>query len=198
MKREDVNQWITDAGVQDEAKRKAAVDAIMSAHGQAVQTEKGKLAGLQTELDTANTTIRGLQDTVAKFDGVDVQGLQNQISTLQSKYDTDVAKLRRDSALDMYLVGRGARNIKAVRALLDDEKIKMDGETLIGAQEQVDSLAQSDSYLFSAKEEPKPQTPEAEGPRMGSGGEHGGSGGDDDAAFMAAMRRGAGFRDEKK
>lgn len=200
MKREDVNQWITEAGVQDEAKRKSVVDAIMSANGQDVQAEKGKFAGLQAELNTANTTIQNLQNAAKQYEGVDVQGLRDQLSTLQTKYDTDVAALRRDSALDMYLIGRGARNVKAVRALLDEGRIKLDGDTLIGAKEQVDGIVQSDGYLFGDKAPEQPPVPAPApvpaGPRLGSGGEHGGSGAEEDAAFMAAMLRGAGLRDE--
>ncbi len=44
---------------------------------------KGKYDAKETELNTANTTIKTLQDAVKKFDGVDVDGLKNEIALLK-------------------------------------------------------------------------------------------------------------------
>ena len=46
------------------------------------------------------------------------------------------------------LANVGAKNPKAVKALLDLEKISLDGENLIGLSDQVKILEESDPYLF--------------------------------------------------
>src|SRR5699024_10118129 len=52
----------------------------------------------------------------------------------------------------------GVRNVKAVKALLDTESIKLDGEKLLNLDDQLEALKESDSYLFETEEnnEPKP------------------------------------------
>ncbi len=48
----------------------------------------------------------------------------------------------------MYLMNSKARNIKSVKANLNLENVKQDGDTLIGIKEQVDKLIETDPYLF--------------------------------------------------
>lgn len=62
------------------------------------------------ELKTANDTIKGLQESAKKFDGQDVEGLKTQLSTLQTKYDTDIAAVRKASAIDIALANSKAKN----------------------------------------------------------------------------------------
>lgn len=45
--------------------------------------DKGKLDAKIIELDTANQTIKNLQDTVKKFDGVDVEKLKSDLTAAQ-------------------------------------------------------------------------------------------------------------------
>ena len=84
------------------------------------------------ELKTANDTIKELQEAAKKFDGQDVEGLKNQLSTLQTKYDTDIAAVRKASAIDIALANSKAKSGKAARALLDLDAVKLDGDKLLG------------------------------------------------------------------
>ena len=106
-----------------------------------------KFKDKETELKTATDTIKGLQDTVKKFDGVDLDALKNAATTAQKKYDDDLAAFRRDSAENLLLAQSGARNIKAASALLDLSKVKIKED---GSVEGIDleALKKSDPYLF--------------------------------------------------
>ena len=95
--------------------------------------DKRKLTDKESELAAANQKINGLEKAVKEFDGVDVKALNAQIKTLQDKYDTDVAGLKLNSALDMALVNAKAHDVKAVKPFLDMSLIKMDGEFKIKA-----------------------------------------------------------------
>ncbi len=109
--------------------------------------DKEKLDTKIKELETANTTITGLKDTVKKFDGVDVQKLQNELAAMETKYKTDVSNIKRDSALDMAIIQAKGRNPKAIKALLDMEKISVkDDGTLDGLD--LEALKKTDTYLF--------------------------------------------------
>lgn len=107
-----------------------------------------KFRDKETELKTATDTLAGLQETVKKFDGVDVEKLKTAASDAQKKFDADLATVRRDSAVDLLLVQAGARNVKAAKALLDLSKAKLKDDGSVEGVD-VDGLKKSDPYLFT-------------------------------------------------
>lgn len=138
--------------------------------------DKGKLDTKISELNNANDTIKNLQDTVKKFDGVDVQKLQGDLAALQTKYDTDTAKIRLESALEVALLSNKARNPKLAKAALDLDKIKLDGDKLLGLDEQLTALKESDPYLFDIEQKSEDDDDDTNnkqsGIRLKSGGTH--------------------------
>jgi len=106
-----------------------------------------KFRDKETELKTATDTLKGLQDTVKKFDGVDLDALKSAATTAQKKYDDDLAIFRRDSAVNLLLAQSGARNIKAASALLDLSKFKVNEDGSVEGID-IDALKKSDPYLF--------------------------------------------------
>lgn len=139
------------------------------------------------ELETAHGAIASLQDTVAKFDGVDVEGLKKKASELEDKYNTDMAAVRLDSAVNLALVEAKAKNPKLAKAALDMSLIKLDGENLLGLSEQLDKLKESDAYLFDVEEAPPAS-------RVSTGSGHQNPGNSD--PFMSALMQGAGLTTE--
>ena len=113
---------------------------------------KDKFTNKETELTTAQNTIRELQDAVKKFDGVDVDKLRNDMAALQTKYDSDLAAAKLDNALNLALMEAKARDPKLVKALLDMTVIKQDGETLLGLKDQLENIATSHGYLFGVED----------------------------------------------
>jgi hypothetical protein len=145
--------------------------------------DKVKLDAKIGELNTANQTIKDLQDAVKKFDGVDIEKLKNDAADWERKYNSDTAKIRMDSALDYALLSGKAKNPKLVKAALDPEKIKLDGDKLLGLDEQLEALKKSDPYLFD--EETAGGKSSA---KIDSGKGHEKElGGDDDAKLRAAF-----------
>ena len=122
------------------------------------------------ELKTANDTIKGLKEAAKKFDGQDVEGLKTQLSTLQTKYDTDIAAVRKASAIDIALANSRAKNGKAARALLDLDAVKLDGNKLLGFDDQLEALKKSDPWLFEAD---TTKQDDGTGVHVDTGAEHG-------------------------
>jgi hypothetical protein len=58
-----------------------------------------------------------------------------------------------DFALKSALTGAKAKNPKAVEALLNRENLKLDGEKLVGLDDQLKTIQESDPYLFDIEEE---------------------------------------------
>lgn len=101
-----------------------------------------------TELATANQAISDLQKKAAEFEGVDVGKLKTDIAGLQEKYTKDIAEAKITAAVDLALAQAGAKNIKLVRGALEHDKIKLEGESITGLQEQIEAIKKSDAYLF--------------------------------------------------
>ena len=91
--------------------------------------------------------------------------LKKQITELQAKHKAEteaaageLAKSRMTAAVDLALVTAGARSVKATKALLEMEKVKMDGEALLGLSEQIETLKKEQSYLFATSGDTSTQT----------------------------------------
>ena len=157
--------------------------------------DKRKHDDIVAELGTANNTIKGLKETVAKFDGVDIEKLKKDASDWETKYNTDIAAVKLDSAVNMALVEAKAKNPKLAKAALDMSLVKLDGENLVGLTEQLDNLKKSDGYLFDIETEPEPYN-KGGAFVINTGGAHGGGGNAD--AFMSALMKGAGLEESQK
>lgn len=91
----------------------------------------------------------------------DNEELKKQIETLQQEnanqkkaHDAEMTQLRLDNAINAALTAAGAKNIKAVRALIDTSKVKVgeDGK-LTGFDDLLSAVQKSDSYLFTEKQQ---------------------------------------------
>lgn len=122
---------------------------------------EGQLEDAKTQLTERDTQLEQLKnDTQASGElKTKIKELEDQNKTAKADYDAKIkqqdkefqSKLEQqkfDSALDLALIGAKAKNIKAVKPLLDLDKIKLDGKNLLGFKDQVEKLQESDPYLF--------------------------------------------------
>ena len=162
---------------------KETIDTIMAEHGKLLTSAKEEVA-------TANETIKTLQDTVKKFDGVDVEKLKQDLADAETKYNTDLSATKLSNALEMALITGKAKNTKAVKALLDTESIKLDGDKLLGLDEQLTKLKADNAYLF---EEVKADDTTV---KVNSGADHQEPLGGETDKFLSAARVAAGLPTE--
>ena len=78
------------------------------------------------ELTTANNTITQLKETVKKFDGVDIEKLKKDVTNWETKYNTDILNIKKNNAVDMAIMQAKGKNTKAIKALIDMEKVTID------------------------------------------------------------------------
>lgn len=77
--------------------------------------------------------------------------MQGENKTQKEGYEAQIAQIRLDNAVDSALTAAGAKNNKAVKAMLDMTGVKLDKEgNLTGLKEQLDGVKKSDSYMFNA------------------------------------------------
>ncbi|MEO7904634.1 MAG: phage scaffolding protein [Candidatus Saccharimonadales bacterium] len=138
------------------------VDAVMTSHGKSVEDLKGKVAKVDA-LETQLTDLQGqLTDRDTQLDAlskVDAAGLQAEIDRLKDEntttatdYQAKLEKQQFDFTLEKALLDAKVRNPKAVKALLDTESIKLDGDKLLNLDSQLEALQTSDSYLFDVED----------------------------------------------
>ena len=148
---------------------------------------KEKFDAKEAELATAATTMKQLQETAKKFDGVDVEKLKGDIKTLQDKYDADIAATKRSSAIDVALMGAKPKDAKAaiaLKSLLNLDEVKLDGDKLLGLDAQLEELKKSTPYMFETDGAGAADGTKA---KVNTGSEHGqgGSAGDEDGVAAA-------------
>lgn len=85
-----------------------------------------------------------------------IEALQEQNKTEKAEHEKELARLRLDNAIETALSAEKVKNHKALRALLDLEKIGLDDSgNLSGLSEQLEAVRKSDGYLFDQKENDK-------------------------------------------
>lgn len=76
--------------------------------------------------------------------------LLNEIEQIKAQHAEEIFRMKIESRVDALLEKYGAKNFTAVNSLLDFEKIGLDESgTAYGISEQLDTLKQSDSFLFA-------------------------------------------------
>lgn len=148
-----------------EAVKKAGFEVVNAAGGAYVP--KADLDAKQQELDTANTTIKGLRETAKAWDGKDPKKLEDDLKDLQTKYDTDTANIRKAAAIDLALTRARARDPQLTRAALNMDEIKIDKDGKVtGLDAQVEGLKKDKAWLF--EDDPAAGQPGGEGNGKGA------------------------------
>lgn len=82
-----------------------------------------------------------------------IEDMKKQNADQEKAHKAEMAQLRLDNAIDAALAAAGAKNGKAVKALIDVSKVKLgeDGK-LSGWDDQIKAIQKSDAYLFNVKQ----------------------------------------------
>lgn len=67
---------------------------------------------------------------------------------IETNSKAEIEKVKLESKIDLAINNAKAKNVKSVKANLDLEKIKLDGDKLLGFDDQIEALKKSDAYLF--------------------------------------------------
>jgi len=111
--------------------------------------------GLQTQLTERDTQLEELKKVDAAGLQAQIEKLQGENKTAKESYEKQLSDMQFSYALDNALTGAKVKNTKAVKALLKSEALKLDGEKILGLDDQLKTLKESDSYLFES-DEPTP------------------------------------------
>lgn len=110
--------------------------------------EKLKLAeGEKKTLEEDKKKIEGEYENFKKgsISQADYEAKKKEIET-NSK--AEIEKVRLDSKIELAISNAKAKNVKSVKANLNLDNIKLDGDKLLGFDDQIEALKKSDAYLF--------------------------------------------------
>lgn len=152
-------EFLKEKGLNDEQ-----IEAVMKAYGQSVNDIKeqaDKVEGLESQIEDLQGQLKErdtqLEDLGKKAKDneeltAEIDRLKEENENTAQEWKDKLNKQAFDFQLERKLANAGARNPKAVKALLDTENIKLDGETLLGLDDQLKALQESDGYLFGEEE----------------------------------------------
>lgn len=137
---------------------KEVIDKIMSENGSDIENTKKKL---EAERDNYKSQLETAQETLKSFDGVDVNDLKGKITQLtndltakENEYQGKLADIEFNNAIESALNGAGAKNIKAVKALLDIDALKSSKNQAEDIKNALETVKSENDYLFQT-EQPK-------------------------------------------
>lgn len=131
---------------------KDVIDKIMAENGSDIEKIKADRDNYKSQLETAQEALKG-------FEGVDVKELNGKIAQLNSdlaakdaQYQQKIADMEFNSVLDSAITAAGARNAKALKALLDIEALKKSKNQAEDIKSAIDAVKTDNGYLFNSDE----------------------------------------------
>lgn len=105
---------------------------------------------LETDLQARDAQLEQLKQAAGNSEELKarIEQLQAENQKAAEEWQAKMSQMKLDFAIERALTAAKAKNIKAVKALLDMDKVKLDGDQLLGIDEQLKALQQSDPYLF--------------------------------------------------
>lgn len=113
----------------------------------AAETAKQTLEGQIKERDTQLETLKKAAGDNEALK-TQIAQLQGENATAKTNFEKQLKATQLDFALESRLMKDGAVNTRAVKALLDMGKISLDGENLVGIDDQLSALKEKEKWAF--------------------------------------------------
>lgn len=155
--------------LEDLGLTKEQADSVMKINGDDIENAKGTAA---TEIKNLQTEVEGLKTQVSDRDSQletlkasagdnadlkkQIEDLQTENATTKATHESELNQLKIDFAVEKALTGAKAKNITAVKALLDLKDAKFDKEGNVkGLAEQIEKLTSDEGtkFLFEAQKQ---------------------------------------------
>lgn len=151
----NIYEIMKDFGLEVPAEKKAEFDKAWKDN----YRTKAEYDKAIEQRDAHKTSLDDVNAKLKEFEGVDVNDLKGQITKLQGDLkakDDEYAAKEADRVFDDGLVeaikAAGARNVKAVKALLDIEALKTSKNQSEDTKKALEAIQKSDAFLFGSAE----------------------------------------------
>ena len=154
-------EFLQNFKVNDQPLPKEIIDAILAENGRDIEAAKKPFADYDTvksQLDEAQKTIKGFQDS-----GADIEAVRKSAKDWEDKYNAAVSESNQkiadmafDHALEAAITGANGRNAKAIRALLDVDTLKSSKNQEADIKAALEAVQKDNGYLFDDGSTPPP------------------------------------------
>ncbi len=105
---------------------------------------------LETDIQERDNQLEKLKNAAGNSEELkaQIEQLQAENQKAAEEWQAKMSQMQLNFAVDKALTAAKAKNPKAVKALLDMENVKLDGDKLLGLDDQLKAIQQSDPYLF--------------------------------------------------
>lgn len=148
---------LTEEQIQNVFKLRGQEIEQANATQQALEAQQAENANLKNQIKEANKQI-------SDFKELDIDSIKQKASEYETKYQESESKRKQEledlnlqHSIDLGLIKAGAKNAKATKALLDYDALRASKNLENDINSQIESLKESDSYLFEGKEQESKQ-----------------------------------------
>lgn len=161
MKTEFLKDLLKDV---EKESQKTIIDSIMAENGKDIKAVQDKLTTTEADRDNYKGQLETAQEALKGFEGVDVKELKEKIDTLNADlkqkdddHKAEVEALTYKTAVDNYLNSSDYKFSSglakdAVKAKLIDKNFKIENDKLLGADDFIKELKESDPDVFKSEE----------------------------------------------
>lgn len=109
-----------------------------------------KMKSYKSQLEDKTAEVETLSKKVGDSDKLnqEIQTLREANAKAAGEHMAELSRLKKSNAIDGVLRDSKAKNVKAVKALLDMDKITFNDDKLEGLEDQIKALQESDSSKF--------------------------------------------------
>ena len=127
---------------------------VLELHEKEQSDARAKLSETEAKLTAAEKNASELSEKVKAFDGVDVAALKKVAEEWETKYNADITSAKVDNAIALALTKAGAKDVDLAKHLIDTSVIKIDGDKVMGLNEQLEKVKNEKAFLFGTESSP--------------------------------------------
>ena len=153
MKRE----FLRELGLTDEQ-----IDKIMAENGKDIEKYKTLAETKEAELKQVKQQLEEANAQIEKFKDMDIESIKAAAEDYKQKYEKakeeaqrEIEQIKFNYAIEKALTNAKARNVKAVKALLDLENLQLADDKILGLDEQLERIKEENDFLFESEDNQK-------------------------------------------
>lgn len=151
----NIHELLKEMGLEIPADKKADFDKALGENYKTVaefDRQKEKLANAETQLTEAKESLKSFEGVnVSELNGK-ITELTNSLAAKDAEYQKKIENMEFDATLDTAIGASGARNAKAVRALLDIDTLRASKNRDGDIKTALDKAKADNDYMFKSNE----------------------------------------------
>lgn len=137
-------EFLSGLGITDQN----VITQILAENGRDIERIKGERDTLQTQLQTAQATLKSFEGVNPTQLQNEVTRLTNELATKEAEYNKQIADRDFNDLLRTTAAAYNPRDIKAVMPFLDVEKLKSSKNQETDIKAALDAVKKDNAYLF--------------------------------------------------